>query len=653
MAAAWCRNACVLAAFFLIACFQAWPLPAHLTTHLTGPPTGDTGVYVWNTWVFGQELLERGGSPYFTSRIFSMDATADLSLHNYTPFADMLALPLQPVLGVVGAFNAVYLINVALAGFGTFLLVRRLTGGTTEALLAGFAFAVSPFLVARSAAHFSLISAAPLPFFVYWLDRAWTSHRLGDAMATGATLAWAAFSDLYYAAYCVLLGAALVGSRCLALTKTATPGSRRRLGRVVLDVGLVAIALLVAAIHVIGGGSIHIASISISMRSLYTPMLIFTALLIARVLVSLQLRVRLAPHPISRGHLRIAVAAGLVAALLLAPTLYAVGRRAREGRMVSAPVLWRSSAPGVDLLALAAPNPVHPLAPDGLRDWLSRQSGGFVENVASLPLVMLGVVALAWWRRAVKLPRLWLAITIGAALIALGPFIHVAGLNTHLPTPWAVLRYLPIVGAARMPARFTIVALLGLAVLFGVALTALARRPPAPRRLLLTAVGVLLLFELWPVPRTLYSAEVPAVYRTVAADPRPVRVLELPFGIRDGLTSIGDFNAVSQFHQTFHGKPLIGGYLSRISEQRKGRYLRMPVRRALIVLSERRPLSADTARAARAAAPGFVAQAKLGYVVMHTARVTPELRAFAAEIFGLVKLEEAGGYELYAPAGSK
>ena len=44
-----------------------------------------------------------------------------------------------------------------------------------------------------------------------------------------------------------------------------------------------------------------------------------------------------------------------------------------------------------------------------------------------------------------------------------------------------------------------------------------------------------------------------------------MRVLNLPFGFRDGEWSQGDFSAATQFFQTVHEKPLIGGYLSRIS----------------------------------------------------------------------------------------
>jgi hypothetical protein len=49
MQSSWRQGACALIAFVGLAVVQAWPLPHHFSTHLTGPPTGDTGVYVWNT----------------------------------------------------------------------------------------------------------------------------------------------------------------------------------------------------------------------------------------------------------------------------------------------------------------------------------------------------------------------------------------------------------------------------------------------------------------------------------------------------------------------------------------------------------------------------------------------------------------------------
>jgi len=646
----WRRGACVLAAFVVLAVVQSWPLPLHLGTRLTGPPTGDTGVYVWNTWVFRHELVDAGQWPFSTSRIFSLDTPADLSLHNYTAFANLLALPLQPLIGVVAAFNVVYLLNVALAGFGMYLLAKRLTGRTAEAWLAGLVFAWSPFLVARSAAHFSLVAAAPLPLFWYFLDRAWQTQRLRDAAFTGATLAWAAFSDPYYAVYCLMLGLCYLAGKTVAVAPRlrVLPGPWR--SRLLLDVGIVGLILLVVGVHVIGGGSIKIASVSVSMRTLYTPMLVLTLLVTARVFLSIRPVMTWSVPPLGFWMVRASAAAILVATFLLAPTLYAVGRRVGEGRMVSAPVLWRSSPPGVDLLAFVMPNPTHPLAPAAVTEWLTAGPGGFVENVASLSLVGFAVLILAWRFAGFRPGWLWTGITVGFGLLSLGPFITIGGVSTYLPTPWALLRYVPVIGAARMPARFVIVATLGFCVLLAFALVAIGRRYPHRRRAIVATVAVALVIELWTVPRTLYSAVVPSIYETIAADPRPVRVLELPFGIRDGLSSLGDFSAGSQFRQTQHGKQLIGGYLSRVSGRRKAFHLRMPVLNALMKLSEGTALTRGEVAQAIDGAQAFVDAADVGYVVMDKARVTTDLRDFATLVFGLTKVGESDGAELYIPS---
>ena len=73
----------VLAGYVATALAFSWPLALHLGTNLTGPPDGDTGVYVWNQWVFQHEILEQGRFPYFTDKIFSLTGRANLSHHNY------------------------------------------------------------------------------------------------------------------------------------------------------------------------------------------------------------------------------------------------------------------------------------------------------------------------------------------------------------------------------------------------------------------------------------------------------------------------------------------------------------------------------------------------------------------------------------------
>ena len=643
------RGLAVFAVFVAVSLAASWPLPLHLATHLTGAPEGDTGVYVWNQWVFHKEIVQSRTTPLSTREILSLDGPTDLSLHNYTVFSDLLALPLQDSLGVIRTFNVTYLINFALAGFFMYLLARRLTGRTAEAVLAGLMFACAPFLLARGEGHFSLAAAAPLPAFMLALYRAWDLQRVRDAALAGVAIAWAAFCDPYFAVFCVILGTVFLGSRVFALSLVRRGAERRRGVRNLVDVALVLTAGLIIVVHVLGNGSLQLGPARISMRTLYTPMLVLTLLGVLRVWLSTDVRITSVPVPSRRFVFTASAAAVVAAAVLMSPTLYAVGARLLEDGFESAPVLWRSSATGVDLLAYAIPNPAHPLAPDGFRAWLDARPQGFAENVASISWIGLAVILFAWRALRAQFGRLWVGIALMFGLMSIGPFLTIAGVNTFIPGPWALLRYVPVIGAARMPGRMSIVVMMALCVLFAMALTAIGRRYPQRRRQILIAAGVLLAFELCPAPRTLYAATPPSIYDIIAADPRPVRVLQLPTGVRDGTWSIGDFAPSTQFYQTYHGKGLLGGYLSRVSRSTRSFYRRAPVISSLIEISEGRKLSPSHITRAMGLADDFMRNAKVGYVVMHTDRTSADLRDFATTLLGLKKIAEADGYELYVP----
>jgi len=239
-------------------------------------------------------------------------------------------------------------------------------------------------------------------------------------------------------------------------------------------------------------------------------------------------------------------------------------------------------------------------------------------------------------------------LTVGFALLALGPFLIVGGFDTHIPGPWAFGRYVPIISLARSPARFAIVAALGLAVLFASAMQSIARQSGRPR-LVTTVTAALLMIELCPAPRQLYSAHIPAVYARIAADARPVRIIELPFGIRDGVSSAGNYSARSQYFQTLHGKRLIGGYLSRVSKRSVDEVRSQPTLDALMTLSEGRPLDRAAEVRARERAPRFLSRSNLGYVVIDHERAPEALIAFVVEAWALEELERDGDMVLYRP----
>jgi hypothetical protein len=633
-----------LLAYAVVAVAFTWPLAANLSTGLTGGTGGDTGVYVWNQWVFRQEAAEHL-SPYFTERLFGAERPANLSLHNYTRFQNLVAAPLMRLFGVVTAFNLVYLMMTVLSAYATFLLARHVTRSDPESWLAGLLFAWSPFLVTRGMGHFSLVAAAPIAFFLLLLMRADGHERLRDAILLGVTMAWAASTDVYYAVYCLLIGAIFVVARVVTIEPSPLAGHTRA-ARWGLDVVILCVAGLVATIAATGGWELRVLGRPLRMHSLYTPMLVLTILVLARA----AWYVRPSLAPVTRADVwrfaRLTTAAGLVGAAVMSPVLYAAALRLTRGEFTVPNIFWRSSPPGVDVAALLLPNPNHPLAPAVLEAWLTARPNGYLENVASIPLVVLGVLLIAWrtgWRPS----RWWLGLALLFGALALGPFVHIAGANTHIPGPWAFLRYVPLIGLAHTPARFAVVLMLALSVMAATALVWVGRRYPSRRRALLAGVGVLAAFELLPAPLSLHSAEVPPLYRHVAAAPRDAKLLELPFGIRDGTSSVGNFSARTQFYQTAHGKTIMGGYLSRLSPRRVDELRADPVRNALAVLSENRRLTPQQEADLLARGPSFVRAWNIQYVVIDSAMASDVLAGMAIKAFRLTHVETNGTLSLY------
>ena len=75
------------------------------TTALPGPVSGDTGVYVWNLWVFRHAITAHREMPFFTAEILSLSSAVPLTLQNYTTLANVIAFPLLPLFGIVATFN--------------------------------------------------------------------------------------------------------------------------------------------------------------------------------------------------------------------------------------------------------------------------------------------------------------------------------------------------------------------------------------------------------------------------------------------------------------------------------------------------------------------------------------------------------------------
>lgn len=148
---------------------------------------------------------------------------------------------------------------------------------------------------------------------------------------------------------------------------------------------------------------------------------------------------------------------------------------------------------------------------------------------------------------------LWWWLTIVAFLLLQGPYLVV--MNQHfpqIPMPMAVFPHVPVLDMVRVPHRFLILLMLGLAGLYSYGL----REFQVQRGWVMAFLTVpLLALELQPVPpRAIHLSRAP-VYQQAALEDADTAVLELPMDFRDGYT---------MWLQTHHGKKLVAGYTSHI-----------------------------------------------------------------------------------------
>ncbi len=203
-------------------------------------------------------------------------------------------------------------------------------------------------------------------------------------------------------------------------------------------------------------------------------------------------------------------------------------------------------------------------------------------NTLSLTAVLLALLAglslfrpkalevVGWLSRSTA--AFWLLLSVVALVMALGPELRLTrDTNTHLPLPYALFRLLPGVSITRAPARFVILAMLGLAVLAAFSLdwmvtSRLAGRVlkgfnPALRKTLpgsVLAVLTFLLFslEVWS-PLPLFVARPNSFLESLANEPGDFYLLELP------ITRHYNHDHFRMFNQIAHQRPIVGGYLSR------------------------------------------------------------------------------------------
>jgi hypothetical protein len=135
---------------------------------------------------------------------------------------------------------------------------------------------------------------------------------------------------------------------------------------------------------------------------------------------------------------------------------------------------------------------------------------------------------------------------------------------------WPIVYWLPGLNFIRAPSRFTLLTVLGLAVLAGMGFERLVSGlTPRGRRMAALAAGVLLVAEFAAVPFELepYRVEVPAIDRWLADQPMPFVVAEVPVGNSRNFGQWERREATFMLHSTAHWQKTVHGYSGFRSEQ--------------------------------------------------------------------------------------
>jgi hypothetical protein len=205
--------------------------------------------------------------------------------------------------------------------------------------------------------------------------------------------------------------------------------------------------------------------------------------------------------------------------------------------------------------------------------------------------------------------------------------------------PQAIARFIPLVENARMPGRAMVGVYLALAVLMLLRLSAVRPRP-----LVLWGLSFLLVLDYLHVPLPLSRLDRPQVYERLAAIDDEGAVIDVPFGIGDGLTAgRGYQDRRLLYHATIHGHPVVGGYIGRMPPGVARAYEAMPVVGNLLRLSSGEEAVEDPP----------ISMLPFRYLVLDTKVASPELIDYVRSTLDMDLIVAAEDKELYAVQGAK
>jgi hypothetical protein len=638
------RHLAAAGGFVILAVIWTLPLSLHLSTHLPGAALGDNAVFLWNFW-WMRTALASNVDFFHTAYLFAPAGT-DLTLHTHTALPAFFGATVLGSVPLIMALNITTLASLALNGICTYALALSVTHDRAGALVAGIIFGCSPFIAAHLMGHFNLTTAWTIPLFALACINGVRSGSPRWATVAGVTLAAMAYTDYYYVVYAAAFAV------CVFLWETRTwtfarhPTARWPLiavgALIVIDMGAI------AAIPVSGGFSWSIGSTTISAHDLFNPIQSLGVLVVVAIWALFRPSVRAVANHAAVHRGRVAAAMTIATFVLFAaPILWKFGRLFPNGDYVTQQYYWRSAPAGVDAATLVLGNPFHGLWGAPVRDVYARlgidavESGAWLGGVAAI----LAIYAIRRRRPADRAVAFWTVVAGTFFIWSLGSHLHIAGWNSGLLTPAALLQFVPLVSNARMPGRAMVMVYLALAMLSALAIATYHGRHRTP------ATGALVVFlavaELCAAPLSIVRVDCPSIYFTLRDRPERGALVELPLGFGDGLESVTPVdNRLMLACQTVHGHPLVGGFVARLSPRVVASYRSDPLLAGWMRLSGARGFEDIPLPDAEAAADRLRAD-DIRFIVVNRTTASSTLQQYVEHQLAVTKIAERDDRVLY------
>jgi hypothetical protein len=586
----------VIGLYLLLTLALTWPLARYITTHIPGEATWafDEATFIWNLWWFKFSILELQQTPLESNYIF-FPLGIKLTTYTFNLFNAALALPLQLALTLPLANNLTLFFSYISSAYGTFLLslyllhqpAKRDQKGQRRKFLplipnipylaafaagAVFAFSASRMMY-LALGHYNFVTIQWFPFYLLFLLRALRHGRFKTIFVAALSAALCIYAELTYSVFLLFLTLLILTGEWAGDRHTrkqgraSTPYLRRPLATRLLRLSLIGLITL-----------------------------IMTAPFILSVLPD-----------------------------FLDPAYAEPGWG--EGLKLSA-----------DLVGLVTLTPLQPLS--GL-DWITELRAVIERtsrfNDANTLFLGYGILITALLGYLVRRSeaRVWLWSALCFTLLSLGPLLTINGQNrfdldgleTTFPLPFALLHYLPILNANRVPNRFGIPLTLSLALLVGYGLAWLLERfgKLSNRRIIFYPLRftfyvlllALLLFDQYSVPLPLTDARIPRLYDQIGAEPGAFTLMQLPLGWRNSYGTLGAERTQLEYYQAAHRRPMLGGNTSRNPDFKFDYYANIPLFAAITAVELYHTPDDLTLDRARRQAADLMTLYNIKYLVIH------------------------------------